>query len=359
MNSLPYKIFFFLILTLSKGTMSTLAAYEAKPVFKHEGEVLWGFSFLDESQIFVTTRAGKLFLVNVASGKKEELKAPKVEAEGQGGLLHPEVIEVGKAKWLYLTFSAKRKGVLTTALARAPIKDGKAGVFEEIFAATVKSDTTRHFGSRLATDGKSLYMTVGDRGERQYAQDLNLHNGKILRLNFDGSPYSKNKSGGLKEIYSYGHRNPQGIHYDDQRKMLFSCEFGPRGGDELNLIKEGHNYGWPVITYGREYYGPKIGETHKEGMEQPLAYWVPSISPSGMSVYYGERYPKWKGDIFLANLSSTHLRRLKLSKELRVIEQEVLFDKLEERIRHVEVGPDGHLYFSTDSGQIFKIIEKS
>ncbi len=358
MNSLPYKTSIALLFTSFLTLMSPVFAVKSEVVLKIPGEVLWGFSFLDAENVFITSRQGKLFKADIKKGQVKELSAPKVVAKGQGGLLHPEVIDVLGEKWLYLTYSKDHKGTLTTALSRAILKKGIPQKFDEIFVAKVKSDSTRHFGSRLSSDGKSLFMSVGDRGERKYAQDLKVHNGKILRLNFDGSPYSANKSQGLKEIFSWGHRNPQGLFYDQQRSLLFSCEFGPRGGDELNLIKEGKNYGWPIITYGREYYGPKIGETHKEGMEQPLAYWVPSISPSGMTVYRGNQYPQWKGDIFLANLSSTHLRRIKLSDQLRVIEQEVLFEDKGERIRHVVEGPDGFLYYSTDNGLLYRVIKK-
>ena len=352
MNSLPYLFFPFLFI-LSSFTF----AREAEVLFQEPDEVIWGFDFIDQNKMIYTTRSGKLKLLEMNTKKVVNLEAPKVQARGQGGLLHPEIIKVDQKKYLYLTYTTKSNGVLTTALGRALLDEkGKAQKFKELFSAKVKSDTTRHFGSRLASDGKSLFMSIGDRGERDYAQNLNYHNGKILRLNFDGTPFSENKSKGLKEIFSYGHRNPQGLFYDDERKILLSCEFGPRGGDELNLIKEGKNYGWPIITYGREYYGPKIGDTHKKGMMQPLAYWTPSISPSGMTVYRGEANPQWKGDIFLANLSSTHLRRIKLNKKNEVVEQEVLFGKLGERIRFVKEGPSGHLYFSTDNGKIYKLI---
>ena len=203
-------------------------------------------------------------------------------------------------------------------------------------------------------------MTMGDRGERKAAQKLNVHNGKILRLNLDGTPPLDNPfvktKGALPEIWSYGHRNPQGIDFDPISKQIYSCEFGPRGGDELNLIKKSKNYGWPVITYGKEYWGPSIGDTHKKGMEQPVSYWVPSISPSGMVFYTGDKIPEWKNNLFLANLGSTHLRRLVL-KENKVVMQEVLFDKMDKRIRQVRNGKDGYLYFSTDNGAIYKVIK--
>ena len=219
-----------------------------------------------------------------------------------------------------------------------------------------------HFGSRLEFDDKGyLFVSLGERNVRERSQQLSFHNGKIIRLKDDGSiphdnPFSRDTNA-KPEIWSYGHRNPQGLVRDPKTGDLWSTEMGPRGGDELNLIKAGANYGWPVITYGREYYGPKIGEgTHKDGMEQPIAYWVPSISPSGMTIYHGEVFPKWKGNIFLGNLSGAHLRRLVLNDQKKVIHQEELLKSQNYRIRNVRSGPDGYRYISTDSGLIARLI---
>lgn len=330
-----------------------------KKVFEDEGEVIWGLTFIDKDNAIYTTRSGNLYHLNLTSAKKNKLEAPpKIDSYGQGGLLDVKVFTVKEQRFLYVTFSTKHEGTRTTALARALLKDNglKDLSWDVLFRAKVISDTTRHFGSRLAYDGRYLYMTIGDRGKRQYAQDLKTHNGKILRLlpsglAAPGNPFAKE---GLPEIWSYGHRNPQGISWNGEN--LYSCEFGPRGGDELNLIEKGKNYGWPVITYGREYYGPKIGTTEKKGMEQPLAYWVPSISPSGLKVYEGDKYDGWKGSHFLANLSSQHLRRVVLQGR-KVIKEEKLFSDLEERIRHVESSPDQFLFFTTDSGKIYKILK--
>lgn len=197
-----------------------------------------------------------------------------------------------------------------------------------------------------------VYVTIGDRAKRKYAQDLTNHHGKVLRLTLDGkipkdSPFKNS------EIFSYGHRNPQGI-VRDSRGRIFVSEFGPRGGDEINIIEAGKNYGWPIITYGREYYGPKIGATHKKAMEQPITYWVPSISPSGITIYTGDKILKWKENLFIACLSGKHLRRLVL-KGKKVIKQEVLFENFKRRIRHVRTGLDGYLYFSTDRGELARI----
>lgn len=333
---------------------------KATEVFSTDG-VIWGFDFITPQEVVMTLREGKLIYYNFATKKQTLLAGPKVDAGGQGGLLDVLVHTVAGEKYIFLTYSEKVGATLTTSLAKAKFKDNKLSDLKRIFSAKVVEDSTRHFGSRVVIRDNHIFMTIGDRGERKYAQDLKLHNGKILRLTLDGNPAKgnpfENDKNALPEIWSYGHRNPQGIDFSPTDGNLFSCEFGPRGGDELNLVKPGKNYGWPVITYGKEYYGPSIGKPKKEGMEQPVVYWVPSISPSGMSFYTGDKIIDWQNNLFLANLGSTHLRRLVL-KDGEVVSQEVLFEDLEERIRQVKNGPDGFLYFSTDSGKLLRV-EKS
>jgi glucose/arabinose dehydrogenase len=187
-------------------------------------------------------------------------------------------------------------------------------------------------------------MSIGERNKRNKSQDKNLHHGKILRLTLDGKA----------EIWSMGHRNPQGLGFDGQG-VLYNAEMGPRGGDEVNVIKKGVNYGWPIITYGREYYGPSIGEKEKAGFEQPLAKWVPSISPSGMSFYTADRLKKLNGNLFLATLSGEHVHRIVFDKDMKIAKEEELFSDLKERFRQVKQGPDGAMYFTTDSGKIYKL----
>ncbi|MCF8060780.1 MAG: PQQ-dependent sugar dehydrogenase [Bacteriovoracaceae bacterium] len=327
-----------------------------KEVVTFDDQVIWGFAFVNDKELLLTLREGKFYHLNLITKKKTLLDSPKVEAFGQGGLLDVQVFMISGRPTVFLTFSSKENGTVTSSLAKGYFKNGKLSELKTIFSAKVKSDTTRHFGSRLAYDGEFIYMTVGDRGERKFAQDLRLHNGKILRLTVDGKPAPNNPfiSSGNLEVWSYGHRNPQGIVFDKKRGLLFSCEFGPRGGDELNLIKRGLNYGWPIITYGREYYGPSIGTTHQDGMEQPLIHWEPSISPSGLTVYYGDKFPEWRGSLLLANLSSNHIRRLEYADGKIKVEQKILED-LKERIRYISEGPDGFIYFSTDSGKIMRI----
>jgi glucose/arabinose dehydrogenase len=317
-------------------------------------DVIWGFDFVGEDELLLTTRSGKLYYHNLKTQEKAPLDAPQVAIRGQGGLLDV-LVHNGD---VYLTYSDKNERNTTTALARGKLVDKALVNLRTLFRANTAGNSGRHFGSRLVIAGEKLFMTVGDRGERDKAQDLSRHNGKILRLNLDGTaasgnPFSENGQA-LPEIWSLGHRNPQGIAVDRTTGELFSVEFGPRGGDELNRIQPGKNYGWPVITYGREYYGPSIGDTHKEGMEQPVVFWVPSISPSGMAFYTGNKIKGWQNNLFIAALGARHLRRLVINQG-QVVEQESLFEDLNERVRQVRTGKDGYLYFSTDSGKLFRV----
>lgn len=333
---------------------------DLKTIFK-TNSIIWGFDFISPNELLVTLRQGKLIYVNLAKNSRKELPIPKIAATGQGGLLDVHYQQIAGQNYVYLTYSTHFRGQLTTALARGVWRNQTLNQLQTLFVAKVSGSSGRHFGSRLVFKDQHIYMTIGDRGNRDYAQDLSYHNGKILKLTLEGkaaagNPFEKT-SGALPEIWSYGHRNPQGIDLDPVTGEIYSCEFGPRGGDELNLVQRSKNYGWPIITYGREYWGPKIGETHESGMEQPVAYWVPSISPSGMAFYQGDKIPQWKNNLFLANLSSTHLRRLVL-KNNKVVQQEILFADLDERIRHTRSGPDGYLYFSTDSGKLIQILPR-
>lgn len=326
--------------------------------------VIWGFDFLPNGTIIYTKREGSLHLYNPKTKKTAAITGlPKIKAKGQGGLLdvklHPSF---NKNNWVYFTYSKPIGSKATTALGRAQLKNNKLVGFKNLFSAHEANSNSHHFGSRIAFDHKGhVFFSIGDRGKRHLAQKVEYHNGSILRLNEDGTipkdnPYLKNKKA-LPELWSVGHRNPQGLFYNLETNELWECEFGPKGGDELNLIKPGKNYGWPIITYGREYYGPKIGDGYKKsGMEQPIVYYTPSISPSGMTIYTGSQFPKWKGNVFLANLSGTHLRRIVL-KNKKVVKQEVLLDDLSWRFRFVRQGLDGNLYFSTDSGKIVRLIK--
>lgn len=324
--------------------------------------VIWGFDFLPEGDIIFTERTGGLYIYLPKAQKFEAIRGvPKVAARGQGGLLdvrvHPQFKE---NKMIVFSYSEPIGTLQTTAVATAKLQGTELKDVKRIFLGYEPSSGTKHFGSRIEFDGPDrIFLTMGDRDNRSRVQDLKYHNGKVMRIQLDGglppdNPF-RDKPEARPEIWSYGHRNPQGLVRDEKTGELWLAEMGPRGGDELNLIEKGKNYGWPVITYGREYWGPKIGigESQK-GMEQPVRYWTPSISPSGLGLYTGTALKKWTGDLFLANLSSQQLLRLKI-KDRQVIEDEALLKDLGWRFRQVRGGPDGLLYFSTDEGKLGRL----
>ena len=322
----------------------------------------WSLAFLPDGGLLVTERDGALWLLR--DGERTRVEGiPEVAAVGQGGLLdlalHPDFAE---NRLVYMTYAADQEGDYATRLARARL-DGERLVDLEILLKTRSvTGTGRHFGSRLqfGTDGL-LYMTIGDRGDSDTAQDRSNHAGSVLRLTDTGGVPADNpfvgQSEALPEIYSYGHRNPQGMTRHPETGAIWAVEHGPRGGDELNKVEAGVNYGWPVITYGRAYSGLSIGEgSEKEGMAQPAAHWVPSISPSGMVFYSGEAFPAWQGSLFVGALSGELLARLQFDGD-RVIGEERLLEELGARIRDVRQGPDGLLYLLTDSdeGRLLRI----
>jgi len=318
----------------------------------------WSFAFLPDGRILVTERPGRLRIVGPGGTLSAPVKGvPRVYARGQGGLL--DVIldpDFAANRVIYLSYAEPGAGGAGTAVARATLTDGALSGLKVIFRQTPKASTSRHFGSRLviARDG-TLFVTVGERGQRERAQDPSVNRGQIVRIYRDGTIPKDNpfmgKSGYRPEIWSYGHRNPQGAALHPVTGKLWTVEHGARGGDEINIPLPGRNYGWPVIAYGRHYWGGKIGEgTHKAGMEQPIHYWDPSIAPSGMAFYTGDKYPRWTGNVFVGALRFQLLSRLVLDGE-KVVKEERLFKELNERIRDVRQGPDGYLYMLTDSDE--------
>lgn len=313
----------------------------------------WGLAFLPDGAMLVTERDGRLKLLR--GGEVTEIGGvPEVVASGQGGLLdvalHPSFAET---RWVYLTYAGRGDEGVSTHLARARLEGEALTGLEVLLRSKAVTSGGRHFGSRLQFDGQGhLFMTIGDRGDSDNGQRLGNHAASVLRLTEDGGVPDDNpfvgQAGALPEIWSYGHRNPQGLARHRETGGIWAVEHGPRGGDELNLIERGVNYGWPVITYGKAYSGLSIGEgTEKPGMAQPARYWVPSISPSGLTFYDGEAFPKWRGSLFLGALSGQALVRLTLDGE-RVTGEERLLEALDERIRDVRQGPDGLLYLLTD-----------
>lgn len=324
---------------------------------------IWGFDFLSEDEIIFTLISGQIKLYNLKSKTSLLIKdLDNVYVGGQGGLLDIAVhINKDKSKHIYFCYSTQNKQGQSTALAKAQLVNNTLQNIKTIFTAEPYFKTSHHFGCRIAFDGKgSLFLSVGDRGNRDLAQSLTTHNGKILRLDLEGKPAQGNpfiKTKDAKpEIWSYGHRNPQGLFFDKTSNTLYEQEHGPKGGDEINIIEKGKNYGWPTITYGKEYSGFKIngGLNKKDGLEQPLHYYVPSIAPSGLSLYRGKALKFWDGDLFSGALALQHINRIRI-KDGKVIEEERLLKNLKQRIRHIKIGLDDKLYFSTDSGDLYSI----
>ena len=325
----------------------------------------WGMAFLPNGDILVTERKGRLR--RIRDGKLEPTPIaglPKIKERGQGGLmgiaLHPG-FETNR--WLYLAYMGKGKGGYNTEVLRAKLEGEQLEEVKVIFKALPKSRGNRHFGCRLVfgRDG-TLYVSLGDRGKRPSAQNLNDHRGSLIRIRDDGTvppdnPFV-NTPDAQPEIYTYGNRNMQGMALHPVSGAIWTHEHGPQGGDEVNLMKPGVNYGWPVITYGFNYgTGTSIGEgTHKDGMAQPIYTWVPSIALSGMTFYTGEAFPNWQGDLFVGSLKFGLLVRLEMDGE-RMTGEERLFDGRYGRIRDVVQGPDGYLYVLTDEpdGQLLRL----
>jgi glucose/arabinose dehydrogenase/cytochrome c553 len=317
----------------------------------------WSLAFLSPTQAIMTERRGFLYLIENGKLAARPISGlPMIYVNGQAGLMdvvpHPDYAANG---WIYLSYSeqltkADSAPVAFTRIIRGKLKDGVLVEQQTIFQAKleqyIKADW--HFGSRIAFDGKGhVFFSIGERGQHQHAQDLARAGGKIHRLHDDGRVPADNPFVGdpsaVPSIWSYGHRNPQGLAFSPATGELFSSEHGPRGGDELNLVRRGANYGWPVITYGMNYDGTTFTElTAKEGMEQPIAYWVPSLATCGINFYTGDLFAKWKNQLFLASLAAEQFLRIEIAGG-KVVSQEVLFKDLG-RIRHVITGPDGALY---------------
>lgn len=318
----------------------------------------WGLAFLPDGRMLVTERPGRLRIVT-ADGKVSEPLAgvPNVAAFGQGGLL--DVVldpDFANNQRIYLSFSESEDGDAATAVARARLGDGRLDAVDVIFRQRPKVSSGAHFGSRLVFDREGrLYITTGDRHEKPNVQRLDRGQGKIYRINSDGSIPADNpfvaRKDALPTIWSYGHRNPQGAALHPVTGKLWQTEHSARGGDELNIARAGGNYGWPVISHGIDYSGLPIGsgKSAMAGMEQPIHHWTPSIAPSGLAFYTGERFPQWKNSLFVGALAFRMLVRLELDGE-RVVHEERLLTDLGKRIRDVRQGPDGYLYLLTDEG---------
>lgn len=376
MNYPPKNNRFLVFLIVWLSLVSTLNAEVSPFTIKSEGMLLkvekiieglgvpWGMTFLSSNELLITERSGAVSLYNIKTSNKVTIEnTPKVLHDGQGGLLDIAASpNYKKNGWIYFTYVKEEVGEGVTVLARAKLKKNKFVEWNDILVSKSRTNTSYHFGSRITFDNKGhVYFGIGDRGVRPNAQNLTNHAGSILRLNLDGSipqdnPFIKNKSA-LPEIWSYGHRNPQGLSYDFNNTRLWEIEHGPRGGDEINLIKPAVNYGWPDISYGKEYWGPiAVGEgTHRDDIEQPVKVYIPSIAPGSLIIYSGDAFPKWKGNLFSGALKLRHINRVVLNVNGEAIKEERLLGSLDERIRALVQSPQGWIYFSTDSGNIYRI----
>lgn len=325
--------------------------------------VPWGMTFLSQTGLLFTEREGRISILHLDSGKRTVVQGgPEVYREGQGGMLDVAVPkDYGPGDWVYFTYSKKQGDMAVTTLARAHLTGERLTDWQDILTTRSASAASRHFGSRIAFDDAGhLFLTIGDRGHRPNGQDLSSHAGSILRLHLDGTVPKDNPfaaGGGLPEIWSYGHRNPQGIVYDSVHHRLWSNEHGPRGGDEINTIMPGQNYGWPVVSHGKEYWGPiRVGEgTTKVGMVDPVKVYIPSIAPGSLLLYSGKAFPGWRGNLFSGALVMRHLNRVVVEESGAAVKEERLLEDLEERIRAVVESPEGWLYLSTDSGKILRL----
>lgn len=325
--------------------------------------VPWGMTFVAPSTLLVTERKGGIYLLDPKEGQFISVQGgPQVLAQGQGGMLDVAVPPGFRpGGWIYFTYSKSSNGQGVTTLARARLQHRALTDWQDLFITESASDSGRHFGSRITFDLQGhLFFSVGDRGVRENGQDRTNHAGTILRLNLDGTvpgdnPFAAGKS--QSAIWSYGHRNPQGIFWSQSTGTLWANEHGPRGGDEINVILPGANYGWPVVSHGKEYWGPvDVGEaTSKPGMVDPIKVYIPSIAPGSLIVYSGKAFPQWKNNLFSGALKLRHLNRVAVDRSLRPTLEERLLTELDERIRNVIEGPEGWLYLSTDSGRILRI----
>jgi glucose/arabinose dehydrogenase len=327
-------------------------------------EYPWSMEFTSDGKILITERPGRLRIFENGELSAPIKGLPEIKVEGQGGLLDIALdSDFINNKILFFSYSAGNLLGIGTEVSSAKLVNDELKELKLLFKALPKSRGGRHFGSRLLlTNDNSLYITLGDRGEMKRAQNINDHAGSLIRINKDGeipndNPFIK-RSDAKAEIYTYGNRNIQGIALNPVTYNIWTVEHGPQGGDELNLMKPGINYGWPVITYGVNYgAGTQIGEgTHKDGMAQPVYHWVPSIATSSLLFYSGKKFPNWKGNVFVSSLKFGQLARLEMTNN-KVMEEERLINGAVGRIREVKEGPDGLLYILIDdaNGKILRL----
>jgi glucose/arabinose dehydrogenase len=370
--SIVLPAFLFLSLSSSCQTSSTSSQQASTDSSKFTVQKLytgltnpWGMVWLPDGRMLVTERAGDILVFKNDKYTGEKLVGvPKVFAEGQGGLLdiklHPDY---NKTKWIYISYSKPVEGGATTAITRFKLAGNQLIEKQDIFMAKPFIKANFHFGSRIVFDKKGfLYFSSGERGTQPKVQQLDNDHGKIHRIYDDGRIPSDNPFVGQKDakgsIWTYGHRNPQGMVYDGANDLIWAVEHGPKGGDELNLIEKGKNYGWPKASYGINYDGTVLTpDKELEGVTNPARFWVPSIGPCGMALVTSNKYPDWKGNLLVGALAFRHIARVQLNSTTYVTEEKLLQDM--GRFRCVAESPDGFIYAITEGpGLLIKLIPK-
>lgn len=328
----------------------------------------WGMALLPTNTMLITQREGTLSKLDLVTSKVSTISGlpTNIKVKGQGGLLDVALSpNYNSTGWIYFSYSKNILGNGATTLSRAKLSHNHLQKWQDLITTQSITSTNVHYGGRITFDHNGhVFLSVGDRGIRQNAQNLGNHAGTILRLNLDGSvpidnPYISNPNA-LNEIWSYGHRNPQGLFFNIQNHALWSIEHGPRGGDEINLIEGGHNYGWPIISYGKEYHQDvPVGQgTHLEGMQQPIKTYSPSIAPSGLIQYSGKAFKNWQGNLLTGSMKLRHLNRVVLNKKNIAIDEVRLLRGVNGRIRNIIEDSNGWIYIASDDGRILRLKPK-
>ena len=340
MNLRPFKVVLLLFLLLFSGQSSAanLADHLIRigPKISHP----WGISFINDQDIVVTARGGEMHLINIDTGDAKTITGlPEVFARRQGGLLDV----LAKDGWLYFCYSRPVEGGAATALMKAKLNGATLVNQQLLFTANTPQPGGHHFGCRISIAGGGLYLSIGDRGNRDDAQVMASHSGSVIRLPI----HSDGDNDAV--IFTKGHRNPQGMAVHPETGDIWINEHGPKGGDEINILREGENYGWPIVTHGREYYGAKVGDgiTSAEGYVDPVWVWVPSIAPSGMAFYQGSMFPEWQGDLLVTSLKFRSLYHVEIENGLPFRETPVLKGAIG-RLRDIEIAPDGSIFLLND-----------
>ena len=348
---------------LLSSSLTQAQSFKIETLAENQG-IVWGMDFISDRQMIFTERNGQARLLNIKNGQVTQLSGlPEVYARSQGGLLDVKISpDFKQSGWIYFTYSKPHNNSAVTTLARAKLSNDSLTEWQDLLISRSESNSNIHFGSRIAFDEKGhVFFGIGDRGERENGQMFDNHAASILRLNLDGSVPKDNPFVGnpnyLPELWSVGHRNPQGLVYDSQRDILWEIEHGPRGGDEINIIQKGENYGWPDVSHGKEYWGPiAVGVRQKPGMIDPVKVYIPSIAPGSLMLYQGDAFPEWRGSLFAGALVLRHLNLIHLSEGGKVLNEQRLLEGLNERIRTLTQDTNGFIYFSTDSGKIMRLI---